>query len=180
VRETYYRLMTDADLSEVLNMQLRPEDKEELKASTGLEPREALSLSIANSKITWVVIHKEKIAAIFGLGESQLSNVGVPWLLATEQFTEFSFKFARHCREVFKVMKSYYPILINYVYSLNSQTIQWLVWLGFRINVRNPIYTPFSPHAFYLFYMNTNEKGGYKKDVYSCLDWNRISCPSWC
>lgn len=134
----YFRLMTPEDYDTVVNLKLRQADIEELKASCGLEPKEALEESLKVSELTWVIVGKGgSIVGVFGL--SRLApHVGMPWLLATEEIETFSRTFLRNSMDVIQFMLTCYPTLTNYVDSRHASAIVWLKWLRFSF-IEQPI-----------------------------------------
>lgn len=132
--EAYYRPYKEEDYSEVLRMQLRELDIEELEAASGLDWKVALNHSVCYSPEMWVIIYRGKIEAIFGIGDGADEVIGVPWFVATNKFDSFSFKVGKQSKEVLKMMLSFYPILQNYVYSKHFVAIRWLKWLGFTVS----------------------------------------------
>ena len=130
--KAYYRSFKTEDYIEVLNMQLRELDIEELEAATGLNWKDAFKWSIRNSKHTWVIIYNRKIEGVFGLGDNDC--IGVPWFVATNKFDSFSFAVGKQSKEIIKMFLEIYPYLQNYVYAKHFTAIRWLRWLGFTVN----------------------------------------------
>ena len=126
----HIRLYTPADEEEVNSLQLRQADIDELTAATGLSPEECLQASLNNSEIAWVIVHKDKIAGVFGLCST--NEVGIPWLLATEALVEFKYAFLKYSWDVILVMLKRYAVLTNFVDLRHTHAIQWLQWLGFK------------------------------------------------
>lgn len=143
---SYYRLMREDDLDEILSLDLRKADKEEAWASTGMSPAEALILSIKSAMLTWVVVHEDKIEAVFGL-----SYEGAPWFVATDKFKEFSYSFAKQAKEVVGLMLEICPKLANYVDSRHHESIKFLKWLGFDVDEEHPYYFADPSVPFYKF-----------------------------
>lgn len=69
---------------------------------------------------------------IFGVAkvDGQVA-VGSPWLLATEDF-KITKDWLKMCKnEIFPEMEATFPVLMNYIHKDNTESIQWLKWLGF-------------------------------------------------
>lgn len=130
--KAYYRSFKTEDYIEVLNMQLRELDIEELEAATGWAWKKALQYSVSTSRYTWVIIYRGKIEGVFGLGDSY--RIGVPWFVATNKFDSFSFAVGKQSKEIIKMFLEIYPYLQNYVYAKHFTAIRWLRWLGFTVN----------------------------------------------
>lgn len=120
---------------ENLAPRLREMDREELLLSTGLSPDVALMDSFEFSFESWAVVEDGVVLCVFGLGSHpQGDGWGIPWLLASEEFYEVGFRFARECRGVIAKMHQKFPRLINMVYAKNSKAIRWLKWCGFTFH----------------------------------------------
>lgn len=131
--QTYYRPFEVQDYLEVISLDLRPEDREEIEAATGREWKRALEGSLSFSDRTWVVIHKGKIEAVFGI-RILSEDIAVPWFLATKKFSSFAFRFAKKSKEVIQMWKDMgFRSLMNIVYAKNLASINWLKWLGFTV-----------------------------------------------
>jgi len=136
--KTYCRPITAEDMEIVHNLKLRQKDIDELYASTGLPPKEALIQCVDSLKNTWVVIHNDKIEGVFGVhGYPFNSTIGVPWFLATDEFDNFRFWFARYSITGIKIMLDEHPILINLIDARQKDSIEWLKWLGFTVTKEN-------------------------------------------
>lgn len=153
---SYYRLYDEeTDKEKVINLKLREADINEIRASSGLSPEDAL-LFIVNfcKEDLYVVIHDNELEAIFGVTKSPSdSSEGTPWFLSTSKFKEFSISFAKESRKVIREMQKKYLTLSNYVHSSHQESIEWLRWLGFFID-ETPIFINEQP--FYYFYKGRN------------------------
>ena len=130
-----FRPMVDADLAEILALNLRAEDIEECRASSGLEPGEALAVSVAVSDEVSVITIDGKIVGLFGLAElTGILEGAAPWMLATDAL--FSIEgvkglFAKRSKDVIEGMLEKYSLLSNFVAVQNTKAVSWLEWLGF-------------------------------------------------
>lgn len=151
---SYYRPYNDKiDFHKVVNLPLRELDEKEVRASSGYRPKEALTISLAISKKTWVVIHKKEIEAVFGV--SRGAEGGVPWFLSTDKFNEFTYSFAKESIKLIKDMLDEYKYLYNFVSVEHIEAIRWLKWLGFTV-IETPI--NYNDSDFYYFYKNGSEQ----------------------
>lgn len=155
--KTYYRPFVLDDLPEIINLRLRQADIDEIRASVGVSPAEALVSSLAWSTEAWVVIHEGKIEAVFGV--SVVSDYAIPWFLATDKFKEFRFTFAKESKKVVKELLSTYKCLSNFVSSRHKESIRWLKWLGFTVDETAPVIFQDDNVPFYQFYMKEGSEG---------------------
>lgn len=131
---SYYRpLRSPEDLQSIFALDLREADVEEIKASTGYNPVEALRFSIDLSEKVWVVIHEDKIEGVFGVVRKETG--GVPWFVATDKFKEFRWTFAKESKKLVKELLEEYGTLANFVMASHKESIKWLEWLGFKLSL---------------------------------------------
>lgn len=147
-----YRPYKSSDRNAVLNLKLRTADLQEVQASAGLPPAEAIEISLQRSSFSWVILLEEEIVGVFGLGI--VKEVGFPWLLATDALERYHRQFARGSREVVVMFQEHTDTLINYVDSRNTTSQRWLEWLGFTVWKDLPQYLydktiPFYPFTLY-------------------------------
>ncbi len=126
----------DMDLTlrrDVLSMDLRASDVLEC-ALAGQTAQEAIQHALKYSEYMDIGINIEtgKPEFIYGVAsDHEDATIGIPWLLATDDF-KITKTWLKRCKyEVFPEMVSEYPILRNYTLSKNTDTIRWLTWLGF-------------------------------------------------
>lgn len=122
---------------EYLAANLRQGDINEIKASNGLAPKEALKFGILNSQFCSVAIHDGTPCAIFGLvrtGEKE----GCIWMLGTDYLDKIKVCFSRTSKWMIKIFLGNYPMLYNYVHVENSKAIELLTWLGAKFEIEAP------------------------------------------
>jgi hypothetical protein len=119
-----------------LAYRLREADRREIKASSGLAPEEALTLSFMASRKSWAAVHNGRCEAIFGVAPWPLTpGLGSPWMLASEAFDQIpratvarqTAKFVSECEREF-------PLLANYVDARHTKSLRWLLWAGFQVD----------------------------------------------
>jgi len=134
---SHFRLTTLKDIK-YLSIRLRKADKEEILASVGLTPYQALIKSYYNSTICFTIVNpKNEPVGIFGVTDNG-DGIGGIWALATDDLQKIQLAFLKECRKVIKVFNQKYRILWNYVDCRNQLHIKWLKWCGFKfINKTN-------------------------------------------
>jgi len=118
----------------------RAEDVAEVEALDGSTIRECLedTPNLLDCSQVWEV--NGKPVAIFGITKQNGPlNVGIIWLLATDELHKYTMKFARYCKEVFEKMSRGYAYLFNYIHTENKTSIEWLKWLGFKVSDPIPL-----------------------------------------
>lgn len=117
---------------------MRDADREEVFASSGHAPLQALELSLLASEDTTTALLDGEPVAIFGCARLA-DGIGGPWLLATDDFYKVN------PRTVLEVTRAFvnswldrYEILANYVHHRNTTSIRWLKAAGFTIHEAVP------------------------------------------
>lgn len=130
---------------EWLAPRLRKADRDEIAATCGLAPEQALWHSFYASDMRWSIILNGEIVGMFGCGDF------TPWLLGSERLPEAGMAIARHSHRYIEFMLRRYPLLYNYVDVRNKLAIRWLRWCGFMLF--EPIPYGLSGELFYPFLM---------------------------
>ncbi len=130
----------DATLKDVLELSktMRKGDVEEIQASNGITPYEALLMGFKVSKAT-VATADGEVIAMFGVA-SGAEGIGTPWLLGSDLMATMKKELLEHPVKWLKEVNEKYPILINYVDARNKVAIRWLKHLGFTFVQRIPEY----------------------------------------
>lgn len=111
---------------------LRQADKDEVEASSGMEPLEALRLSLGLSEKAYFVFDRaDNPAAVFGVSPHAVPGIGVVWMLGTESVQEEALGIARRTRPYLEEISRGYIVLWNNVHAANTVSRRWLKWSGF-------------------------------------------------
>ncbi len=156
------RMLTTDDYEKLAALILRQSDQAELIAAYGLSPVEALLISVAESKQAWAILFDGAIEGVAGVTEYRRNlckrPAGIPWLLATDKFTEFRISLAKEAKRHLNSLAERYSYLFNYVDSRNTTSIIWLKWLGFTVDEKELYYFHDPKVPFYLFYLKQPPK----------------------
>lgn len=119
---------------------MRQADREEVAASSGKSPFEALEFSLSRSSVSRTVLVDGVPAGMFGCGDLNiLTNVGSPWLLATDDIASSRRQFLAASVDWRDQLLQRYSTLRNVVDDRNLASIRWLKWLGFSFSEAFPI-----------------------------------------
>jgi len=117
-----------------------------------MTPAEAIRAGQRLSPETLTGFVNEVPVCIFGVARPSLtSDLGVPWMVGTEDLGFHAKGFLRGSREVIKAMVAKHAMLANFVDARNAKALNWLRWLGFCVEAPIP-YGPFQLpfHPFFL------------------------------
>jgi len=139
----YHRELEQSDIPKLLRLQLRQADQDEIRAALEMDPAVALAKSIEVSDWVRVILIRDEIVGIFGVAGV------VPWFMASDRIYEHKLTFLKQSKRIIQQMLKDVGRLTNMVDSRHTQAVQWLAWLGFKIDKENPILLRGVP--FYLF-----------------------------
>jgi hypothetical protein len=134
MKPTFVRNATPEDILEVA-YRLREEDRQEVLAATGLDPRLALPLAgQAGGEILAAGLQSNDRAEIlFGVDPiPECPLVGVAWVLTTPVIYDYPVEFTVRSREFYDHFHQRYELLTNYMDERNTRHRKWLSWLGFK------------------------------------------------
>lgn len=134
----------------ILGPHLRKADVDEVWASSGLLPIEALLAGMDASIECYTMTAGDSILCIFGIGRDQNSSIGRIWMLGSDHIHSHKFEFLRISKEWVDRFQSNYPILYNFIDARNTVHIRWLHWLGFTFISEHPDFG-FEKKLFYQF-----------------------------
>jgi ribosomal protein S18 acetylase RimI-like enzyme len=116
-----------------LSRRMREADANEVMASSGHSPEEAIVYSFRVSEVCYVIDFNYVPFLIFGLARHEgFENVGVPWMLATDEINDHRIAIAKLSRRWAEEFNRRYEYLVNYVDVRNELAKRWLEWCGFQ------------------------------------------------
>lgn len=125
----YVRTSHAGDIDEILEVGLRDQDVQELRALK-ITPRAALEHGLEYSEPECMtVVVDDKAVAMFGVAPQD--NHGIIWLLGTPGLLKISRQFLRESRYWLDQVTMGYDLVGNIVHKDNTISIRWLKWLGF-------------------------------------------------
>lgn len=125
---TEIRVATNEDLI-ALAADMRQADKDEVYASGGYSPLEALFDSAANSDFTHAILFNGQVGFVVGVDGTH----GVVWALTGNLVNKYPKEFARVTRAIVHGLSRKYPVLQNMVDARYSAALRWVRWLGFKV-----------------------------------------------
>lgn len=119
---------------------MRQADVDEVTASHGHTPIQALQAGVDVSDFIVAVVIDDEPVAILGLSRcNPITDTGIPWLLSSENALKHKREFLLQSPKVIEQMLSICPNLFNFVHAENKTSVRWLKWLGFTIEEPKPI-----------------------------------------
>ncbi|TES90510.1 MAG: DUF2833 domain-containing protein [Desulfobacteraceae bacterium] len=130
-----FKIIDHTNVHLLKHMVLRKEDMREAVASTGFTRIfDALRFSVKCSN-RWTKICYEtesgEIIALFGLGGMPGYMIGVPWMVASPEISNYKKDLMRYSKRILRDMLVSFPRLENMVSIENTKSIRWLKHLGF-------------------------------------------------
>lgn len=109
-------------------------DSAETAIKMGLTPLKALWDSYRRSIICKSAFIDGKLAAIWGVSGSMMSEIGRPWLVLTPETQEYPMQVAFRYRSEINKMLDMFQVLEEYVPESNEKSQRMLELMGFKIS----------------------------------------------
>jgi hypothetical protein len=127
--------LEECNLKEVLNIQLKKSDMDELALLKYYNSKDAILQSINCSELNNVIFNKRnEVVGIFGLSIDNDKN-GIPWLLTTNGIDEIWFEISRYSKKI--INNEYLKLSNNKLYNIvskeNKKSIKYLEFIGFKL-----------------------------------------------
>lgn len=120
------------DIPPIAN-EMRPEDREEVKAGSGDTPHKALMKGYLQSTECFTLVAPDgPLLGMFGYVKSKTEPCAAVWMLGTTKLFDYRWAFLRQSRHWVDYMQAQTPLLFNCVDQRNEVHINWLRWLGFK------------------------------------------------
>ena len=133
-KENYVRPAVLADALQ-LAPKMRKADREEIRASNGSSPLEALVIPFTYKKsrsYTIIGTVKEGVIGMFGVSPTKDPEYGIAWLLSSEILFKHTKQFIKECPYWVSQMSEGYTYIYNWVDRRNWKSLKWLQYLGFE------------------------------------------------
>lgn len=129
--KAFIRPATLKDIKELART-MRPEDRAEIRLSSGATPLVALTKGFVLSSSCSAVVRDGKVMAVFGVvGIAGVS--GSPWMLGAPGIEQCK-SLLRECRKLLQGYLADYSYLSNACWAGNLVHIRWIKWLGFTFS----------------------------------------------
>lgn len=127
--------MVDAAHIAYLVEHMRPEDRAEVFAATGLTIEQAVQQSVEVSSFSAAEVVGADVLAIWGVVEESLltPDIGRVWMLSSTAVENHHKLFFRRSKEVVETLRVRYSALYNEVDARYTRALRWADRLGFEI-----------------------------------------------
>lgn len=148
----YVRNSLPSQDSKELAPNLRESDKRELSALSARDYEHTLYLGALVSNPSRTIIHEGKVIGMYGVSPLFTINpkYGCVWCLASDKLSEIKMQFVRQSLSEIEDMAKGFTKLINFVHAENTESIEWLKFLGFSLS-KDPILLGPKKEPFYYF-----------------------------
>jgi hypothetical protein len=110
---------------------MRLQDANEVQASHGWSPLEALQESYKGSYECNSIIHEDgSVVGMFGVSDQGI--FAMPWLLGADKMLDTRVEFIPQAIEWVNRMSTQHPLMFNFVHAENTVSLKWLKSLGFE------------------------------------------------
>lgn len=132
--------ITDTVIEDVypVAQNMRQTDRDEIKASHGFEPLDALIAGVERSTICKTVWFNLVPIAVYGIVPTEDSNLACIWFLGADTLDQIHLCFGHMSKKIIESFLDVYPYLYNFVDSRNTKSIGWLKWCGAEISEPEP------------------------------------------
>lgn len=119
---------------------LRAVDLREMHRLVGpVDPAGIIDFTTSRAVAAWAAFYDGVPICIFGVNRrSLMSDVGVPWMLGTDEVERQGWPFVRLSREYVQRIAQVFPQQENWVDAENALAVGWLRWLGFDMDDPKP------------------------------------------
>lgn len=118
---------------------VRQKDADEIYAVGGWTVKESLEWGFDNSLyVSTILLDGEPIAILGVTPYMLLSEIGVPWMIASEKTKEIPVQFLRISMRFVRAVMMRFPRLVNYVDDRHSEAIRYLEAVGFTVHEPEP------------------------------------------
>lgn len=142
---------------EYIAVHMREADKKEIWLSDHAEPRDVLFAGFALSPWCVSILLEGIPVAVVGVSRAveNMPRLGIVWLLGTDDLPKARHLLVDEAQFYISDMFEEFDVLVNYVYSENKRSIEWLKRLGFTVDEA----APYGPEGA-LFHRFYRVKGG--------------------
>lgn len=127
---------------ETLARGLRQADIDELHAQGETDLKDVVAAGVRDSVHAWTCAIDGRLLFLAGVAPLRphllCEDIGVPWLLGTEEMPRHARKLIRLQAPYIALMLSAFPRLVNMVHAENVQSVRWLKSLGFCLQPAQP------------------------------------------
>jgi hypothetical protein len=134
MKPVFVRPASLADARDVA-ARLREEDRQEVLAAGGLEPRIALPALILDGRAVFAAgIEGGSPEVLFGCDPVEGTPIlGIIWMVSTPAIYEHPVEFIRTSKDIFRSFHERFLVLGNHVDARNVRHLRWLEWMGCKM-----------------------------------------------
>jgi hypothetical protein len=112
---------------------MRKCDRDEVYASHGHTPLQALEQGFKEGEECWTVLLEKEPIAMFGISKMKFHELGGVWFLGTNKVYLAKKAFYTEAPKFLERWQREYPALFNIVDLRNEASIHWMVQMGFEV-----------------------------------------------
>jgi hypothetical protein len=131
---TFVRRATLED-AETVAARIRPADRDECMAATGLPPELVLPQYVREGRECYAAGLKldDRAEILFGVDPVYgHDRIGIIWLVSTPRIEEQPVEFVVMTKNLLEEFHKDFDVLTNFMDERNERHIRWLKWMGFK------------------------------------------------
>lgn len=125
-----------ADHVPLIAARMRRADREEVRASGGYTPEEALRASLEASEFARTAFVDGEPLAMFGVVAKEA--MAFPWLLTTDAVCRYPLIFWHASKVIVREIREAYPMLVQAIHKDHRAALSWIRRLGFTVGEPEP------------------------------------------
>src|ERR1035437_793374 len=130
-------LLADDSHVPLIAARMRAADKNEVLASAGFTPEQALRESMAMSVLVRVLVLGGEVAGMFGVVVTP-NGPSIPWAMTTDAVDRHPLEFWMASKRILAALLVPFPVLVQRVDARYTAAVRWLSRLGFTVAPAGP------------------------------------------
>jgi hypothetical protein len=110
---------------------MRRADREEVMASGGYRPAQALRRALRSSEVARTAFVGGEPLMVFGVAAG--NGFAIPWALTTDVVDKHPMAFWRVSTVALAALREVYPVMVQMVDARHQRSLDWLERLGFQV-----------------------------------------------
>lgn len=111
---------------------MRAADREEVLASGGYRPAQALRAALRVSEVARTAFVGGEPMMMFGVAPAR--DFAIPWTLTTDAADRYPVAFWRTSKVALAALRELYPVMVQAIDARHARSLAWVAHLGFHVD----------------------------------------------